>query len=125
AAIASANAHSPKGAVDDGERHFQLYTNDQATKPEDYQPLVIAYRNGAAVRLSDVATVETGQENLRNLGLANGKPAVLVLLFKQPGGNIIDTIDRVTALLPQLRESMAHDIDLNVAMDRSVSIRAS
>src|SRR5258706_1965230 len=73
AALASANAHSPKGAIEDGGRHFQLYTNDQATKPEDYQPLIIAYRNGAAVRLTDVATVEEGLENLRNAGLANGK----------------------------------------------------
>ncbi len=81
AALASANAHSPKGAIEDGERHFQLYTNDQANKPEDYQPLVIAYRNGAAVRLTDVATVEEGPENLRNAGLANGKPAVLVILY--------------------------------------------
>src|SRR5205807_8805599 len=103
----------------------QLYTNDQANKPEDYQPLVIAYRNGAAVRLSDVATVEAGPENIRNAGLANGKAAVLVLLFKQPGGNIIDTIDRIFALLPQLRASMASDIDLAIAMDRSTTIRAS
>ncbi len=125
AAIASANAHSPKGAIDDGGRHFQLYTNDQAEKPEDYQPLVVAYRNGAAVRLTDVGTVEEGPENLRNAGLANGKPAVLVILYLQPGGNIIDTMDRVYALLPQLRAAMASDIDLNVAMDRSTTIRAS
>jgi multidrug efflux pump len=125
AAIASANAHSPKGAINDGERHFQLYTNDQATKAEDYQPLVVAYRNGAAVRLSDVATVEDGPENLRNAGLANGKPAVLVIIYAQPGGNIIDTTDRVYSLLPQLRASMASDIALSVAMDRSTTIRAS
>ncbi len=125
AAITAANAHSPKGGIDDGERRFQLYTNDQATKPEDYQPLVVAYRNGAAVQLSDVAVVEQGPENLRNAGLANGKPAVLVILYRQPGGNIIDTIDRVTALLPQLSASLASDIELNVAMDRSTTIRAS
>ncbi|MGE5270367.1 MAG: efflux RND transporter permease subunit [Thiohalocapsa sp.] len=125
AAIASANAHSPKGAVDDGARHFQLYTNDQATRPEDYRPLVIAYRNGAAVRLSDVATVEEGPENLRHAGLANGKPAVLVILYLTPGGNIIETTDRVYAVLPQLRASLASDITLNVAMDRSTTIRAS
>src|SRR5260370_5493089 len=125
AALTSANAHAPKGAIEDGGRHFQLYTNDQANKPEDYQPLVIAYRNGAAGRLSDVATVEEGQENLRNAGLANGKSAVLVILYRQPGGNIIDTIDRVYALLPQLKASLASDIDLDVAMDRSTTIRAS
>jgi multidrug efflux pump len=125
AALASANAHSPKGAIEDGERHFQLYTNDQANKPQDYQPLVIAYRNGAAVRLADVAAVEEGPENLRNAGLANGKPAVLVILYRRPGGNIIDTVDRVYGLLPQLRASLASDIDLDVAMDRSITIRSS
>jgi len=125
AALASANAHSPKGAVDDGSRHFQIYTNDQATKPEDYQPLVIAYRNGAAVRLSDVAVVEEGPENLRNAGLANGKPAVLVILYRQPGGNIIETVDRVYAMLPQLRASLPSDIELDVANDRTTTIRSS
>ena len=125
AALASANAHSPKGAVDDGPRHFQIYTNDQATKPDDYKPLVIAYRNGAAVRLSDVAVVEEGPENLRNAGLANGKPAVLVILYRQPGGNIIETVDRVYALLPVLRASLPSDIDLEVANDRTTTIRAS
>ena len=125
AALASANAHSPKGAVDEGERHFQIYTNDQATKPDDYKPLVIAYRNGAAVRLTDVAEVEEGQENVRNVGLANGKPAVLVIINQQPGGNIINTIDRVSGVLPQLRASLPSDIDLAVAVDRSTTIRAS
>ncbi len=125
AAIASANAHSPKGAIEDNGRNFQLYTNDQATTPEDYRPLVIAYRNGAPVRLSDVAVVEEGPENLRNAGLANGKPAVLAILYRQPGGNIIDTVDRVNGLLPQLRASLGNDIDLNVALDRSTTIRAS
>src|SRR5436190_1053829 len=125
AALASANAHSPKGAIEDGERRFQLYTNDQANTPSDYQPLVIAYRNGAAVHLADVATVEEGPENIRNAGLANGKPAVLVILYRQPGGNIIDTVDRVEAVLPQLRASLASDIDLAVAMDRTTTIRSS
>jgi len=125
AALASANAHSPKGAVDEGARHFQIYTNDQATKSEDYRPLVIAYRNGSAVRLTDVAEVDEGQENIRNVGLANGKPAVLVIINQQPGGNIISTIDRIQAVLPQLRASMPSDIDLVVANDRSTTIRAS
>ena len=125
AALASANAHSPKGALDEGQRHFQIYTNDQATKPDDYKPLVIAYRNGAAVRLTDVADVEEGQENIRNVGLANGKPAVLVIINQQPGGNIISTIDRIYAVLPQLRASLPSDIDLAVAVDRSTTIRAS
>ena len=102
AALASANAHSPKGAIEEGDRHFQIYTNDQANQAADYQPLVVAYRNGAAVRLPDVAEVDDSVENLRNQGLANGKPAVLVILYRQPGANIIDTVDRVKAVLPQL-----------------------
>ena len=114
AALASANAHSPKGAIEDGDRRFQIYTNDQANHAADYRPLVIAYRNGAPVRLSDVAEVEESVENLRNLGLANGKPAVLVILYRQPGANIIDTVDRVKAMLPQLEASIPSDIDVDV-----------
>jgi multidrug efflux pump len=125
AAIASANAHSPKGAIEEGAKRYQLYANDQANTPDDYKPLVIAYRNGAPVRLSDVATVEEGQENLRNAGLANGKLAVLVILYRQPGGNIIETVDRVNGLLPQLRASLPSDIQLDLALDRSTTIRAS
>jgi multidrug efflux pump len=125
AALASANAHSPKGAISAGDRSYQLYTNDQANTPNDYKPLIIAYRNGAPVQLTDVASVEEGPENLRNAGLANGKPAVLVIIYNQPGGNIIDTVDRVNAELPQLRASLPHDIDVAVAMDRSTTIRAS
>ncbi|HKS88412.1 MAG TPA: efflux RND transporter permease subunit, partial [Stellaceae bacterium] len=125
AALTSANAHSPKGSIDDGPRHYQIYTNDQATKADDYRPLIVAYRDGAPVRLSDVASVEDGPENLRNAGLANGKPAVLVILYIQPGGNIISTVDRVYAELPQLRASLPLDLTLGVPVDRSVTIRAS
>ena len=105
AALAAANAHSPKGAIEVGERRYQIYTNDQADKAEDYQPLIVAYRNGAAVRLTDVGEVNDDVENIRNAGLANGKPAVLVILYRQPGANIIDTVDRVKAVMPQLRAS--------------------
>ena len=86
---------------------------------------MIAYRNGAPVRLGDVATVEEGQESRRNVGLSNGKPAVLVILNRQPGGNIIEAVDRVTEILPQLRAALPSDIDLAVALDRSTTIRAS
>src|SRR5438445_6599624 len=99
AALASANAHSPKGAVEDGDRQFQIYTNDQANRAADYRPLVIAYRNGSPVRLTDIAEVRDSVENLRNQGLSNGKPAVLVFLYKQQGANIIDTVDRIKAIL--------------------------
>jgi multidrug efflux pump len=125
AALASANANSPKGAIEADGLHYQLYTNDQASHAADYRPLVIAYRNGAAVRLSDVADVQDSVENLRNAGLANGKPAVLVILFRQPGANIIDTVDSVKAAIPQLMAAMPRDVDLLIANDRTTTIRAS
>jgi multidrug efflux pump len=125
AALSSANAHSPKGAIEQGDLHFQIYTNDQASHAADYLPLVVAYRNGAPVRLPDIATVTDSVENLRNQGLANGKPAVLVILYRQPNANIIDTVDRVVAALPQLKASIPRGIDINLAMDRTTTIRAS
>ena len=125
AALASANANSPKGAIEDGERHYQIYTNDQARDADQYRSLVIAYRNGGAVRLSDVAEVTNSVEDLRNLGLSNGKPSVLLILYRQPGANIISTVDRVMELLPQLQASIPTDIDVAVASDRTTTIRAS
>jgi multidrug efflux pump len=125
AALASANAHSPKGALEDGERRFQIYTNDQANRAADYRPLVIAYRNGAPVRLTDVGEVRDSVENLRNQGLSNGKPAVLVFLYRQPGANIIETVDRVKAVLPQLEASIPSAINVEVTMDRTKTIKSS
>jgi len=125
AALAAANAHSPKGAIEDGDRRLQIYTNDKANHAEDYRPLVIAYRDGAAVRLSDVAEVEDSVENLRNIGLANGKPAVVVILRRQPGANIIDTVERVKAVLPQLEASIPRAIDVELILDRTTTIRSS
>ena len=125
AALAAANANSPKGVIEEREQRYQIYTNDQSRKAEQYRPLVVAYRNGAAVRLSDIADVQDSVENLRNQGIANGKPAVLVLLFREPNANIIDTVDRVRALLPELQASLPRDIDIAVASDRSTTIRAS
>jgi multidrug efflux pump len=125
AALASANAHSPKGGIDVGEQRYQIYANDQANKAEQYKSLVVAYRNGAAIRLSDVGEVSDSVENLRNAGLANGKPSILIVLYRQPGGNIIGIVDRVKALLPQLRASVSPAIDIDVAVDRSTTIRSS
>jgi|HubBroStandDraft_1064217.scaffolds.fasta_scaffold06312_3 multidrug efflux pump len=125
AALSAANANTPKGSIDFGGRRYQLYTNDQASKAAEYHDMVIAYRNGAPVRLSDVADVQDSVENIRNLGLANGKPAVLVILYRQPGANIIDTVDRVIGLIPQLKASIPTDIDMKVANDRTITIRAS
>jgi multidrug efflux pump len=125
AALASANANSPKGTIDDGNQRYQLYTNDQSTKADDYKPLIVAYRNGAAVRLSDVAAVNNSVEDLRNLGLADGGPSVLIIIFRQPGANIIDTIDQVKAELPHLQAAMPADVNVSIAIDRSTTIRQS
>jgi multidrug efflux pump len=125
AALASANANSPKGMIDDGSQRYQVYTNDQSTTAADYAPLVVAYRNGAAVQLSDVAAVNDSVEDVRNLGLSNGQPSVLVIVFRQPGANIIDTIDSVKASLPNLQAAMPADVNVTVAIDRSTTIRDS
>ncbi|WP_206996771.1 efflux RND transporter permease subunit [Trinickia mobilis] len=125
AALASANANSPKGAIEFGPDHIQLYTNDQASKAQQYKDLVIAYRNGAAVKLSDVAEVVDSVEDLRNLGLMNGKRSVLVILYRQPGANIIETVDRVKAMIPQLKASLPAAVDVTPTSDRSITIRAS
>jgi multidrug efflux pump len=125
AALASANAHSPKGGIDVGEQRYQIYSNDQANKAADYQSLIVAYRNGSAVHLSDIGEVTDGVENLRNAGLANGKPAVLIILYRQPNANIISTVDRVKALMPQLQASISPAIEIGTAADRSTTIRTS
>ena len=125
AALASANANSPKGTIDDGDRRYQIYTNDQANVALDYAPLVIAYRNGAAVRLSDVAEVRDSVQDVRNLGMFNGRPSVLIILYRQPGANIIETIDNVKAELPHLEAAMPADMNVTIAVDNSTTIRAS
>jgi multidrug efflux pump len=125
AAIGSANAHSPKGGIDVASQRYQIYSNDQARKAEDYKSLIVAYRNGAPVRLTDVGDVVDSVENVRTLGLSNGKPAVIMIVYRQPGANIIQMVDRVKGLVPQLKASVSPAIDLNLAVDRSKTIRAS
>src|ERR1700744_4901267 len=125
AALAAANANSPKGSIEFGENRVQLYTNDQASKASQYKDLVIADRNGAPVKLSGMGEVVDSVEDLRNLGLANGKRSVLVILYRQPGANIIETVDRVKAMLPQLHASLPADVDILPTSDRSTTIRAS
>ena len=125
AAISAANANAPKGAINGGSHHYQIYVNDTATTPAQYRSLIIAYRNGAAVRLGDVAQVSEGVEDVRNLGLADGKRAVLMIIRKQPGANVIDTVDRIRAAIPQIQASIPAGIDLIVANDRTASIRTS
>src|ERR1700676_384384 len=123
--LSGANANTPKGHFSDGLRMWEIGANDQIFKASDYQPLVVAYRNGSAVRISDVGEAQDSVEDLRNSGYANGKPSVLVILFRQPGANIIDTVDRIRAILPQIQASIPHSIDVKVAMDQTVTIRAS
>jgi multidrug efflux pump len=125
AALASANANSPKGAIEEGDHRFQLYTNDQARQAADYRPLIVAYRSGAAVQLSDVADVEDSVQDLRNEGRANGEPSVLVILSRQPGANIIDTVNQVKSELPQLQAALPSDVNVTIVSDRSSTIRAS
>jgi multidrug efflux pump len=125
AALASANANSPKGAIEEGDHRFQLYTNDQARQAADFRPLIVAYRKGSAVLLSDVAEVQDSVQDLRNEGRANGEPSVLVILSRQPGANIIDTVDQVKQELPQLQAALPSDVNVTIVSDRSATIRAS
>ncbi|KQT76852.1 efflux RND transporter permease subunit [Methylobacterium sp. Leaf466] len=125
AALASANANSPKGAIETESRHYQLYANDQGRVAADYRDIVVAYRNGAGVRLSDVGQVLDSVEDKRNLGLINGKPGVILFIYKQPGSNVVETIDGLKAALPQVRAALPGDIDLTITGDRSATIRAS
>ncbi|MFL9871908.1 efflux RND transporter permease subunit [Paraburkholderia megapolitana] len=126
AALASANANSPKGAIESEGERYQIYDNDQARAAAQYKDLIIAYRNGAGVKLSDMAEIVDSVEDLRNLGLArNNQPAVLVMLYRQPGANIIDTVDNVRTLIRQLKPALPADVDVVEASDRSTTIRAS
>ncbi len=130
AALASANANRPKGIVQDGSQREQVYTNDAGTVAADYAPLVIAYRNGAAVRLSDVATVTDGQEDIHNLGLfaQNGQPgeaAIIVRVTREPNANIVAVVDAIKKQLPILQQQLPADVTMSVAVDRTTTIRAS
>ena len=125
AALASANANSPKGAIEDDDFHYQIYANDQASKASQFRDLVVAYRNGAGVKLSDIAEVVDSVEDLRNAGLANGIPAIGLTLSREPGANIIQAVDNVRAELPRLAASLPGDVDLKIVVDRSITIRGS
>src|SRR4030088_2499224 len=124
-ALNAANANRAKGQVSDNTNAWSLSDNDQLFLADQYRPLVVAYNHGAAVRLGDVADVQDSVSDVRNIGLANGKPSVLIILFRQPGANIIQTVDRVVALMPYLQSSISPAIDLTIAMDRTVTVRAS
>ncbi|HEV3279778.1 MAG TPA: multidrug efflux RND transporter permease subunit [Terriglobia bacterium] len=123
--LSSANANTPKGYFSDGHLTWEVGANDQIFHAVDYQPLIVAYRNGMAVRIQDIGAAVDGPEDIRNAGYANGKPSVLVIIWRQPGANIIDTVDRIRAALPQLKAALPQAIDMRVAMDQTVTIRAS
>ncbi len=124
-ALNAANANLAKGEVSNRTTSWSLDDTDQLFTADQYRPLIVAYRNGGAVRLGDVADVQDSVSDVRNIGLANGKPSVLIIVFRQPGANIIETVDRVIALLPYLQSSISPAISLTVAMDRTVTVRAS
>src|SRR5437867_7231430 len=125
AVLAATNANRPKGSLEEGDRHWQIYANDQAKVAADYLPLVVAYRNGSAVKLTDLGDVVDSVQDLRNAGSANGRPSVLIIISRQPNANIIETVDRISEMLPTLRASIPSAIELNVMMERTTTIRAS
>ncbi|HEY6929751.1 MAG TPA: multidrug efflux RND transporter permease subunit [Thermoanaerobaculia bacterium] len=125
ATLASANANRPKGQVAGADRAYSISTTDQLLKAKEYEPLIIHYSNGAATRLSDVATVTDSVEDIRTGGISNGKPAVIIIVFRQPGANIIDTVGRINALMPQLQASIPPTIQLSTVIDATRTIRAS
>jgi multidrug efflux pump len=124
-AIAAANQNRPKGQFINSMTNSDIMTNDQLFKASDYQPLVVAYRNNSPVKLSDLGFVLDSEENVRNAGSANGKIAVIITLTKQPGANVVTTVDRVKALLPVLQDSLPAGMKIAVLLDRTTTIRAS
>jgi len=127
AALAAANQRRPKGAFESGDKRWQIETNDEAKTAADYLPLIINYnaKTGSAVRLSDVASVSDSLQDVRNAGFAGGRQSVLLVITRAPGANIIETVDRIKAMLPQLQEMIPASVNVNVILDRSPTIRAS
>jgi multidrug efflux pump len=123
--LAAANVNRPKGSVSDSRSSYSLSTSDQLLRAEDYEPLIIHYSNGAGIRLADVATVTNSVEDIRTGGLSNGKPAVIIIVFRQPGANIIETVGRIRDLMPQLQAEIPPTIKLDTVIDATRTIRAS
>jgi multidrug efflux pump len=123
--LMGANVNNPKGQLSDGTRAWTLGTSDQLPKARDYAGLVVAYHNGAPVALSDVADVVDSVEDLRNIGFVNNKRAVIVRINRQPGANIVDTVDRILKVLPQLQASLPASMLITILSDRTTTIRAS
>jgi len=125
AALGAANANRPKGEVGNARRTWSISTTDQLLTAAEYRPMVIHYQAGAALRLADVATVTDSVEDTRTGGISNGKPAIIIIVFKQPGANIIDTVDRVRAIMPRLQAAVPPTVKLSVVIDATRTIRAS
>jgi multidrug efflux pump len=123
--LSKQNANSPKGQISDDQGTADITTNDQLLKAESYKALVVGYHNGAAVKLSDFADVVDSVENIRAAGFVNGKPGILLIIFRQPGANIIDTVDRIRASIPSLKASIPAAMDFTIMLDRTTTIRAS
>lgn len=124
-AIQTSNSNKPKGYISDNIKSYEIITNDQIFKAYQYKPLIVSYVNGSPVTLNDIGNVVDSVEDIRNAGLADGKPSVLLIIFKQPGENVLETVDRVKEVLPQLKASIPAGIDLTIAMDRTPTIKAS
>ena len=124
-AVVAHNTNRPKGVLEDADRAWQIEANDQARTAADYVPLILRYREGRAVRLGDVAEVVDSVQDLRNYGSADGKPAILLILNKQPGANVIEAVQRVRALLPRLQSTIPEAIQMEVVSDRTPSLKAS
>ncbi|MGK8206298.1 efflux RND transporter permease subunit [Burkholderia cenocepacia] len=125
ASLAAANADSPKGHLDQNGRRYEILSNDQIGKAAPYRDLVVAYRNGAAVQLRDIADVRDSNENIRNAGLYNGKSAVLVIVFPEPGSNVVQTVQQIRARLPMIQAALPSSVHIGIAVDHSQSINAS
>ena len=123
--LANANINRPKGQLHGPDRSWEIRSTDQLRYAAEYEPLIVAWRNGAGVRLGDVGYVRDEVEDLRALGLSNGKPAILLVVFRQPGANIIDAVDRIRAEMPLLQASVPGDVQLSTVLDQTVTIRAS
>ncbi len=123
--LAAANVNSPKGEFSGPNQSWIISTTDQIFKAQDYRPLIVAYRNGAPVRLSDVADVEDSVEDIRNIGFVGNKPAIIVRINRQPGANIVETVDRIFEVLPYIKASLPASIETTILADRTTTIRAS
>jgi multidrug efflux pump len=124
-AIATGNINAPKGAVEDAHRRWQIQANDQLTTPDQYNDLVVSYRNGVPIRLGQVAHISQDLQNTRNMGMANGVPSIQMIISRQPGANIIEAVDAIKAELPTMEASIPASINVNIMIDRTLTIRAS